>query len=123
MKGKKILVVDDEVELVKGIRIMLEKDGYEVIVAYDGQEALKKARREKPDLIILDVMLPKMDGYKVCALLKHDTKSSSIPIILFTARAHEEDIKAGEEVHADAYITKPFKPEVLIGKIEELLSG
>jgi DNA-binding response OmpR family regulator len=119
--SKKILLVDDEKDLVETLTFRLEANGYGVIKAYDGQEGLDKARSEKPDLIILDLMLPKMDGYKVCRMLKFDDKYKSIPIILFTARAQESDKKLGQEVGADAYITKPFEPQILLSKIKELL--
>lgn len=118
---KRILVADDEIEAVKMMRIVLEASGYEVIGAYDGQEALEKARKEKPDLMILDLMLPKMDGYKVCRMIKFDEKYKHIPIVMFTARAQQSDIKMGKEVGADAYITKPFDHNVLLDKIKELL--
>ena len=117
----KILVVDDEPDIVTVISKSLKDNSYEVITADDGQEALEKAKTEKPGLILLDLMLPKMDGYKVCGLLKNDTRYAKIPIILFTARAQEKDIKLGEEVGADAYITKPVEPEVLFSKIKELI--
>ncbi len=110
MPKKKILVVDDETELVKAIEIRLGQAGYDILVAYDGQEGLAKAQKEKPDLILLDLMLPKMDGYKACGLLKADIRYNKIPIIMFSARAQGSDIKMGEEVGADAYITKPFEP-------------
>lgn len=119
---KRILLIDDETALVEMVKIRLEANNYEVITAYDGNEALDKARKEKPDLIILDLMLPKMDGYKVCRLLKFDEKYKQIPIILFTARAQESDKITGEEVGADAYITKPFEPKALLDKIAELLN-
>jgi len=99
----------------------LEASDFEVLCAYDGQDGLDKARKEKPDLIILDLMLPKIDGYKVCRMLKFDEKYKSIPIILFTARAQEEDVKLGKEVGGDAYIIKPFEPQVLLAKINELI--
>jgi len=118
---KRILVVDDEVEAVKMMKIMLETSGYEVIGAHEGQDALNKAREENPDLIILDLMLPKIDGYKVCRLLKFDEKYKHIPIVMFTARAQESDRRMGQEVGADAYITKPFDHNVLLTKIKELL--
>ena len=121
MAKKRILVIDDETELVKAIEIRLKQSDYEILVAYDGQAGLDKARKEKPDLIILDLMLPKMDGYKVCGLLKSDTRYSKIPIIMFTARAQETDKKTGEEVGVNAYITKPFDHQVLLEKIKELL--
>ena len=118
---KKLLVVDDEKELVDLLRIRLEMNGYEVVTAYDGQEGLEKAKAEKPDLIILDLMLPKMDGYKVCALLKKDNRFNHIPIILFTAKAQEADIKLGQEVGAEGYLTKPYIPETLLAEIRRLL--
>jgi len=121
MAGKKILVVDDEKDLNKAVTFRLEALGYIVISAYDGQVAFTKAKTENPDLIILDLMLPKMDGYKVCGLLKQDVRFSKIPIIMFTARAQAEDKKLSEEMGADAYITKPFDSAVLTGKIKELL--
>lgn len=117
----KILIVDDEPDLITTVSFRLEKIGYEIISAADGREGLEKARQEKPDLIILDLMLPKMDGYKVCGMLKHDQRYNKIPIILFTARAQVSDQKIGMDCGADAYITKPFEPQVLLEKIKELL--
>jgi len=118
---KRILVVDDTEDIVKLVKMYLEHHCYEVIIARDGQEGLEKAKTEKPDLIVLDLMLPKMDGYKVCGLLKKDTRYAKIPVIFFTAKAQEKDVKLGQEVGADAYITKPFEPEVLLAKIKELI--
>ncbi len=123
MSKKRILLVEDEVSLSELMKIRLEANGYEVISAYDGQEALDLAKKEKPDLIILDLMLPKIDGYKVCRLLKFDSKYEKIPIIMFTARAQESDKKLGEEVGANAYIIKPFEPEVLLNKIKDFLKS
>lgn len=121
MGKKKILIVDDEKDLVETVVFQLQEAGYEVVSAYDGQEGLSKAQKEKPDLIVLDLMLPKMDGYKVCGLLKADTRYNKIPVIMFTAKAQESDKKLGQEVGAEAYITKPFEQEILLGKIKELL--
>ncbi|NQT47138.1 MAG: response regulator [Candidatus Omnitrophica bacterium] len=121
MAKKRILLVDDEKDLIETLAFRLEANEYEVLKAYDGQEGLDKARKEKPDLIILDLMLPKMDGYKVCRMLKFDEKYKQIPIIMFTARAQDSDKKMGEEVGADGYITKPFDPKALLDKIKELL--
>lgn len=118
---KKILVVDDEPQLVDMLKMRLEAQNYKVITASDGAEGLEKAKSQKPDLLILDLMLPKMDGCKVCGLLKKDSKYSKIPIIMFSARAQEEDKKLGAELGADSYITKPFEQEVLLAKIKELL--
>jgi len=119
---KRILIVDDEDGIVKLVKMYLEHHDYEVITASDGQEGLERAKTEKPDLIVLDLMLPKIDGYKVCGLLKRDTRYAKTPVILFTAKAQEKDVKLGEEVGADAYITKPFEPEVLLSKIKELIN-
>ena len=119
--AKKILLVDDEPELLLLVEARLKANGYEVQCAGDGQAALEKAKKERPDLIILDLMLPKMDGFRVCALLKKDARYAPTPIILFTAKAEEEDRKLGEEAGADAYITKPFDPQVLLEKIQHLI--
>jgi DNA-binding response OmpR family regulator len=121
MNKKKILLVDDEAELVDVVKMRLEASDYEVVTAYDGQQALEKARGDSPDLIILDLMLPKMDGYMVCGLLKKDVRYNKIPIIMFTARAQEEDVVLGENLGADSYIIKPFEPEILLLKIKEVL--
>ena len=118
---KRILLVDDEPQLLEMVKMRLEVNGYEVLTASDGQQGFDKAKSEKPDLVILDLMLPKMDGYKVCGLLKADTRYSSIPIIMFTARAQEQDKEQGEALGANAYITKPFEPKMLISKVKELL--
>lgn len=118
---KRLLMVDDEPEILRLVESRLKANGYEVLTALDGLTALEIAKKEKPDLIILDLMLPKMDGYKVCGLLKKDSRYSKIPIILFTARAQEEDKKLGEEVRADAYIVKPFEPIALLETIQKLL--
>jgi DNA-binding response OmpR family regulator len=118
---KRILVVDDELDLVVMIAKSLRYKGYDVIIAKDGQEGLEKAKTQKPDLIILDLMLPRIDGYKVCELLKKDTLYATIPVILLTAKANAEDIDRGKKVGADAYITKPYERDILFSKIKELL--
>ena len=121
MAKKKILVVDDEAELVDLVKIRLEAAGYDVVKAYDGQEGLEKAKSEKPDLILLDIMMPKMDGYKVCGLLKMDARFKKIPVILFSAKAQKEDEQIAKEVGADLYVTKPFEATVLLSKIQDLI--
>ena len=118
---KKILVVDDEPNIVKMVESRLKANGYEVTIACDGREGLEKARKEKPDLIILDLMLPKMDGNKVCAMFKHDSRYMKIPVIMLTARAQESDEELGYECGADAFFTKPFQHEAVVAKIKELL--
>ncbi|MDP2929607.1 MAG: response regulator [Candidatus Omnitrophota bacterium] len=122
MLKKRILLVEDEQDIVTTLVFRLEAEGYEIITAMDGEDGLNQARTEKPDLILLDLMLPKMDGYKVCIQLKGDSRFSHIPIIIFTARAEEADRKKSEIVGADAYITKPFEPPLLLAKIKELLN-
>lgn len=122
MDRKRILVVDDEEDILKVLRFRLEANNYEVLVASDGQEGLNKARSEKPDLMILDLMLPKLDGYKVCRMLKFDEVYKAIPIIIFTARTQKKDEELGMEMGADAYIFKPFESEILLDKIRELLN-
>jgi len=121
MSKKKILVVDDESNVREIVKMRLTINGYSVITAADGLEGLNMARSEKPDLIVLDVMLPKMDGFKVCRMLKGDEQYQNIPIILFTAKVQESDRQTGEAQGADAYLTKPYKPEELIAKIKEFL--
>ena len=121
MNSKRILIVDDEEGIVTVVKMYLEHHHYEVITANDGQEGLDKAKVEKPDLIVLDLMLPRMNGYKVCGLLKNDTRYAKIPVILFSAKTQEKDMELGQEVGADAYLTKPFEPDVLLAKIEELI--
>ncbi|MDP3921659.1 MAG: response regulator [Candidatus Omnitrophota bacterium] len=119
--GKKILVVDDEAPILTIMQARLKANGYEVITAMDGQEGLHKARSEKPDLIILDVMLPKMDGYRVAQILKLDDQFKQIPIMMCSAKVQDDERKAGMQVGANAYLTKPFQSEVLLNKVKELL--
>jgi CheY-like chemotaxis protein len=118
---KKILIVEDQAAIVNMLRMRLEANNYEVITAGDGQEGLEKARKENPNLIILDVMLPKLSGYKVCQLLKADPKYNPTPIIIVSGRTPQEIKKVSQEVGADAYVSKPFEAEVLLAKMKELL--
>ena len=122
MSPKKILIVDDEVDLVETVRFPLELEGYQVLVSHNGEDALNQARKEKPDLILLDLMLPKLDGYKVCRLLKFDEKYKHIPILMLTAKTQEKDKILVKETGADEYITKPFEMDYLMGKIKAHLS-
>ena len=121
MDKKKILVIEDELDFSKAIRILLEANGFEVVSVYSGKEGLAMARDISPDLIILDVMLPEIDGYKICRLLKFDERYQKIPIVMLTARAQEEDKLLGKQTGADAYLVKSEKPEVLIEKIQSFL--
>jgi len=117
----KILLVDDEPSIVKMVGKRLEVEGFEVSVAMDGQEGLRKAQAESPELIILDVMLPKLNGYEVCTMLKQDTRYQKIPIVMFTAKAQEKDEKLGLECGANVYMRKPFKAQALVETIRALL--
>jgi len=122
MSKNKILVVDDEVDLVETLRFPLEMEGYNVLVSYNGEDALNKARKENPDLILLDLMLPKLDGYKVCRLLKFDERYKHIPILMLTAKTQQKDKLMGQETGADEYITKPFEFDELMKKIKAYLN-
>jgi len=122
MSKKRILVVDDEVDLVETVRFSLELEGYDVLVAYNGEEALNQARKENPDLILLDLMLPKLDGYKVCRLLKFDERYKHIPVLMLTAKIQEKDKSTGMETGANEYITKPFEMDELMKKVKGYLN-
>ncbi len=113
-----ILIVDDEPKIVRLARDYLEKNGYRVITAGDGQSALAAARREKPDLVVLDLMLPNIDGREVCRILRRE---SDVPIIMLTALAEEADQVVGLELGADDYITKPFSPRALVARVRAML--
>jgi two-component system alkaline phosphatase synthesis response regulator PhoP len=121
VKRKRILVVDDEVYIAHILEFSLGMEGYEVITATSGQEALAQADRENPDLIVLDILMPDMDGYEVCRRLRADERYAETPIILLTAKHGEEDRARGLQLGASAYITKPFRPVELIDRIRSLL--
>ncbi|HIZ27795.1 MAG TPA: response regulator [Candidatus Adamsella sp.] len=119
--SKRILIADDETDIVETLQFMLEVEGFECLTAYNGEDALNLAKREMPDLLILDVMMPKINGYKVCRLLKFDAKYKNIPILMVTARSQEEDKMIGEETGADEYITKPFEINDVVEKVKKYL--
>ena len=119
-KGK-ILVVDDEVYIVHILDFSLGMEGYEVVTALDGEMAIEKANAEHPDLIVLDIMMPKLDGYETCKRLKADDATRNIPVILLSAKGRNIDQKIGFEVGADDYITKPFSPRKLVERINAIL--
>ncbi len=121
MAQYKVLVVDDEVDIVESIKFRLEIEDINCITANDGEEGLATAKKEMPDLILLDVMMPKMNGYKVARMLKFDTAFKDIPIIMLTARSQEKDIELGEETGADEYVTKPFDMEELVVLVKKYL--
>lgn len=118
MTKRKILVVDDDRKIVDLVRLYLEKDGYRVLVAYDGLEALQIARQRRPELILLDLMLPGMDGLEVCRSLQSE---SDAPIIMLTARTTDEDKLVGLELGADDYIAKPFNPREVVARVRAVL--
>lgn len=118
MSGKKVLVVDDDVNTVELVRIYLNRDGYRVITAYEGNEALRLARESHPDLIVLDLMLPGIDGLTICRTLRAE---SDVPIIMLTAKTTEEDRLTGLGLGADDYVSKPFSPKELAARVRAVL--
>src|SRR4030042_409261 len=116
--AKKILVVDDEKKIVELLKADLEKEGYSILTAYDGREALDSARRDIPDLIILDLMLPEITGWDVCRELR---KESDVPVIMLTARDDTTDKIVGLELGADDYVTKPFDPKEIVSRVRAVL--
>jgi two-component system alkaline phosphatase synthesis response regulator PhoP len=114
-------IVDDEEDIQELLKFNLTKEGYEVLLAGNGEKALESARNKNPQLIVLDLMLPGIDGLSVCKKLKNEPKTASIPIIMLTAKGEESDIVTGLEIGADDYVTKPFSPKVLIARIRKLL--
>jgi DNA-binding response OmpR family regulator len=121
MSKGKILVVDDEIYIVHILDFSLGMEGYEVVTALDGEQALEKVKSEKPDLIVLDIMMPKLDGYEVCKNVKSSAETQHIPVILLSAKGRNVDQKLGFDVGADDYITKPFSPRKLVERINQLL--
>lgn len=111
--NQKILLVEDEKNIILGVRTCLDAVGYQVEVVEDGEAALAAVRREKPDLMLLDLLLPKVDGFEVLSVLKSDDKNKDIPIIVLTAKAGEEDRQRASDLGANAYMTKPFRPQEL----------
>jgi two-component system alkaline phosphatase synthesis response regulator PhoP len=122
MKKGKVLVVDDEVNITQILEFSIGSEGFEVITAQNGEEAIERARRELPDLIILDIMMPKIDGYEACRILKANPLTKNIPVVLLTAKGRDIDRRLGYEVGATDYIVKPFSPNKLIERIHRLLS-
>jgi len=121
MSKENILIVDDEEDVLELVRYNLDKSGYHTGTATTGEEALTKARAKLPDLMILDLMLPGIDGLEVCRKLKSDSKTQNIPIIMLTAKGEETDIVTGLELGADDYVTKPFSPKVLVARVRRIL--
>jgi len=120
---KKILAVDDEKHIVRLVQINLEKEGYTVVTASNGREALEVAVAEKPDLIVMDVMMPEMDGLEALAKLKEGDATANIPVIMLTAKAQDSDVFRGWQSGADLYLTKPFNPAELITFVKRIFEG
>lgn len=118
---KKILIVDDEQDIVESLKFVLEMEDYVCYCAYNGEDGLNLAKEIVPDLMILDVMMPKINGYKISRLLKYDNKYKDIPILMVTARSQEEDKLIGEETGVDEYITKPFDLSEVVSKVKQYL--
>jgi len=121
MAKEKILVVDDEEDILEMVKYNLSREGYQVDAVTTGEAAVAKAHKIQPHLIILDLMLPGLDGFEVCKLLKNDPKTSHIAIVMLTAKGEDSDIVAGLELGAEDYITKPFSPRVLIARVRAIL--
>jgi DNA-binding response OmpR family regulator len=117
----KILIVDDEPDAIELLAFNLRNSGFDVITAEDGAQALKKAKQDNPDLMVLDVMIPEIDGMEVCKLLRRDNATAKLPVIMLTAKAAEIDRVLGLEIGADDYVTKPFSPRELVLRIKKLL--
>lgn len=118
---KKVLIVEDERDILQLVKLYLEKEGFQVITAMAGPDGLKVAKEEKPDLVVLDLMLPGIDGLEVCKRLRSVPDTALLPIIMLTAKAEESDTVIGLELGADDYVTKPFSPKALVARIKALL--
>ena len=118
---KKILIVEDEQDILQLVRHYLEKEGFRPVTAMSGLEALKKVKEDKPDLVVLDLMLPEMDGLEVCKRLRSVPDTAMLPILMLTAKAEESDTIVGLELGADDYVTKPFSPKTLVARVKALL--
>ena len=120
---KKVLIVDDEVNIVAALEFLLQRSGYEVMVAQNGDEALQRVESFAPDLVLLDVMMPRISGYEVCRRMRERADWKHIKIIMLSAKGREAEVSKGVSLGADLYVTKPFSTSELVGKIGELLAG
>lgn len=119
----KILVCDDERHIVRLIQVNLERQGYQVVTAFDGKEGLEKIRSEKPNLVVLDVMMPYMDGFEVLKSLRREPETENLPVIMLTAKAQDKDVFEGYHYGADMYLTKPFNPMELVTFVKRIAAG
>ncbi len=120
---KKVLIVDDELNIVTALEFLLQKSGYEVMTAQNGDEALQRVESFGPDLVLLDVMMPRISGYEVCRRMRERADWKHIKIIMLSAKGREAEVSKGVSLGADLYVTKPFSNNELVGKIGELLAG
>lgn len=118
---KKILIADDEPNIVISLEFLLRREGFDVVVAVDGEEALAKARAERPDLVLLDVMMPKMNGFDVCQALRADPDLAATRVLMLTAKGRETEVNKGLGLGADCYMTKPFSTKDLVTQVRSLL--
>jgi DNA-binding response OmpR family regulator len=123
MAGKRILLADDEEDIKTVVTMFLQSEGFEVVTAFDGLDALEKAQSEKPDLILLDLMMPVLDGYEVCKRLRASEQTANIPVLILTAATQKESRARALRVGAKDYLVKPFEPERLLEKIQKILTG
>ena len=120
---KKVLIVDDEINIVTALEFLLQKSGYEVMAAQNGDEALRRVESFAPDLVLLDVMMPRISGYEVCRRMRERADWKHIKIVMLSAKGREAEVSKGVSLGADLYVTKPFSNSELVGKIGELLAG
>ncbi len=121
--SKKILAVDDERHIVRLVQVNLQRAGYDVVTAFDGKEALEKIKTENPDLVVLDVMMPYMDGFEVLQTLRKDPATRELPVIMLTAKAQDADVFRGWQSGVDCYLTKPFNPMELISFVRRIFKS
>ena len=121
--AKKIFIIEDDRSAIRLIEYVLQQAGYEVVTATDGVEGLRRATSEHPDLIILDIMLPGLDGFEVCHRMRQRSETANIPILIISAKARQDDKDTGFRVGADDYLTKPAEPAEILAKVETLLAG
>jgi len=118
---KKVLIVDDEPNIVISVDFLMRREGFEVLLAHDGEEGLARIRADRPDLVVLDVMMPKLDGFEVCRAVRADPALAGVRILMLTAKGRAAEISKGLSLGADAYIPKPFATRELVAKVKELL--
>ena len=119
----KVLVCDDERHIVRLIQVNLERQGYNVVTAFDGKEGLEKIRAEKPNVVVLDVMMPYMDGFEVLKTIRREPETENLPVIMLTAKAQDKDVFEGYHYGADMYLTKPFNPMELVTFVKRIVQG